>query len=361
MQKKSISSVDFAAIVQELQFLLRSKLSHIYHQEQKELLFQFHSSAHGKQHVKIVVGKYLCLTSKTQTAVHPTSFCMQLRKHIDNATLIGLTQKDAERIIVFEFEKKEKFFIIVELFSKGNVVLTDDKWQILGTLEQQLWKERTVKAKQEYVFPSSQTSWKSVKQKELSALIEKSEKRNLATAMATELGLGGVYAEELCKRAGIAKDTLPSQVQEKDIRALIEQRDLLLQELQHPHGFGYVDDIAPIELHGREIIKKAATYSEMLDQLAPFVKSSPYEQKIKSLEKMIYDQQESINKQEDAIKLNITKGDVLYQHYASLQKLRDIVQELRKTQSWTNIEKELRKEKKIKSIDLKKKTIVIEL
>ncbi|MBI2573444.1 NFACT family protein [Candidatus Woesearchaeota archaeon] len=361
MSKKNVSSVDLAAIVQELQFLARSKLSHIYHQEQKELLLQFHTSKHGKQHIKIIVGKYLCLTSKTQTVVHPTSFCMQLRKYIDNATVVSITQKDAERIVIFEFEKKEKFFLIVELFSKGNIILTDDQWQVLGTLEQQLWKDRLVRAKQEYVFPTAQTSWKTVAVSELGVILAKSEKRNLATALATELGLGGVYAEELCKRAGIAKEMLPVDATEKQIRFLIEQRDVLIKELTKPHGFRYSDDIAPMELFEKEVLEKTETYSELIDQIIPFVKTSPYEQKIKSLEKIISEQLESIRKQEEAIALNTAKGEVLYQHYTALQKLLEIVKELRKTKSWTDVGSELKKEKKIKSVDLKKKTIVIDL
>src|SRR3989338_6164113 len=179
MPKKSISSLELVALVHELQFLVHGKLTNIYHPQEKELLFQVHVPNRSKQLLKIIPGKWLCRTRRKETTVKPSSFCMQLRKYIDNASIRSLQQKDSERIIIFELEKEKKFFLIIELFSKGNVILTDEKNIIIGVLEQQVWKDRAVKPGQKFAFPPIAVHWESLTPPQLFEILHQSEKRNL--------------------------------------------------------------------------------------------------------------------------------------------------------------------------------------
>ena len=64
---------------------------------------------------------------------------------------------------------------------------------------------------------------------------------------------------------------------------------------------------------------------------------------------------------EDKIKLNTEKGEKVYENYAQLQQLLDIVKKMRKSKEWQEIKTELKKESKIKGIDLKSKKITIDL
>ena len=207
--KKNISSVELAALIKELQFVERGKVSQIYHQDKKELLLQLHAIGQGKQLLKIVPGKFLCLTHEKHPPLRPTGFCMQLRKYISNASIKKLYQQGSERIVVFELEKKEKFYLIIELFSKGNIILTDKNFVIIGTLERQIWKDRSVVAKEKYVFPTPGVDWKKLTSVELGKVLKKSDKKNLATSLATKVGLGGVFAEEVCARSGVDGKLLP--------------------------------------------------------------------------------------------------------------------------------------------------------
>ena len=127
----------------------------------------------------------LCFTNKKETPTRPSGFWMLLRKYLANAFIKSIYQKESERIVVFELEKNEKFYLIIELFSKGNLVLTDERYMIIGTLEWQKWKDRVVKPKETYIFPKPGFDWKKLNQKNLQEVLSKSEKRNLATALAT--------------------------------------------------------------------------------------------------------------------------------------------------------------------------------
>jgi len=103
------------------------------------------------------------------------------------------------------------------------------------------------------------------------------------------------------------------------------------------------------------------TYNEAVDNINISERKSPYEQKIKTMQLMVAQQEEAIQKQEKLIELNQQKAELIYEKYQPLQKMLQIVAELRKNKNWGEIEQELHKEKKIKRIDLKNKKIMVEL
>ena len=361
MPKKNISSLELAALVQELQFLVRGKIPHIYHQEDRELLMQFHIVNEGKQLLKIIPGKFVCLTKLKETGLRQSGFCTLLRKYVDNAFVKDIYQKDSERIIILELEKRDKYLLIVELFSKGNIILCDDKYQIIGVLEKQIWGTRKVQPGEKYIFPLGDINWMKLSEKEFCSIVNKSEKKNLVTTLATDLGLGGVYAEELCLRVGVDKDSNSRDLGEKEGKKLYGGLKEFVKLIQKPKGYVYAEQITPFALSSGLLIKEMDTYNEAIDTLNPFQKVSPYEKRIKALDHTINEQEDSIKKQEEAIIFNTKKGELIYERYTALQKLLEIVKELRKNREWGEIAAELKKEKKIVKIDLKNKKVVIDL
>ena len=361
MNKKNISSLELAALINELQFLVNGKVSQIYHQEKTELLFQLHAVGKGKQLLKIVPGKFLCLTQKKETAVKPSSFCMQLRKYLDNAVIRKIEQKGAERVIVFELEKAEKYYLIIELFSRGNLVLADKNYRIIAALEQKKWKDRSVLVKGEYIFPIPGTNWKIITEKELSLLLKKSDKKNLATALATELGLGGLYAEEACELNQIDKNKLPTAIEDKEIKLIIKQIKQFQELIKTPSGFIYENQITPFFLKDKKEDQQTETYNEAIDLLNPFEIISPYLERIKTMGHQVNNQEEAIKSQEEKIVLNTKKGEIIYEQYQPLQKVLDFVKQARTAgKEWSEIGTELKKIKKIKVVDLKNKKIILD-
>ncbi|MBU0460576.1 MAG: NFACT family protein [Nanoarchaeota archaeon] len=359
--KKGLTSLELTAVMNELQFLVKGKISQIYHQEKKELILQLHAPGEGKQYLKIIPGKFLCLTSKKDAPLRPSGFCMQLRKYLSNAFIKNFYQKDAERIVVFELEKKEKYYLIIELYSKGNIILVDEEYNIIGLLERQIWKERIVQAKEKYVFPAVRVNWKELSEKELESILQKSEKKNLATSLATEAGLGGLYAEEVCKLAEVDKNCLPQEVDAKTPAVIIKSIKKIKKLIEEPAGFIYEEEITPFALLEKKEKKKTKTYNEAINTLNPFIVVSPYERRIGTLIGRVNQQEEAIKKQEERIELNTKKGELIYEKYTPLQKLLDIVKELRKGKEWSEVAEELKKEKKISKVDLKNKKVIISL
>lgn len=361
MQKKSLSSLELTAVVNELQFLTKGKFTQVYHQE-KEVLFQLHARNKGKYLLKAVSGKYLCLTDRKMMLLNPSGFGMQLRKYLNNAFIQKIYQKDSERIVVFEVEKiKQEYNLIIELFSKGNIVLTDKNYTIIAALEAQIWKEREVKVRMEYVFPVAGFDWKKINEKELTGILKKSDKKNLATALAMEIGLGGLYAEEACKLNNINSQKLPKEITPEEAGLIVKTIKGFLKKIETPKGYVYEEEITPFPLKGREIKSETESYNQAVDLLNLLKRTTPYQQKIKVLEKTIFEQEEAIKKLEERIELNRKKGELIYEKYSPLQKLREIVKEMRKTKDWNEISQELKKQNKIKEVDLKNKRIIMEL
>ncbi len=362
MPKKTLASLELSAIVNELQFLAGGKVSQIYHQEKKEFLLQLHSPREGKVFLKIVPGKFLCLTENKEVPLRPSGFCMQLRKHLNNASIKSIYQKDAERIVVLELEKKERFYFIIELFSKGNIILADENYKIIGVLERQIWKDRVVKPHEIYIFPKSETNWKLLDEDKLCELIKKSEKKNLATCLAMEIGLGGLYAEEICKINSIDKDKKPGMADNNDISKIIQTIHRFSNMIKMPSGNIYEEEITPFPLAGKMQNETKNSYNEAINTLNPFEIISPYNKRINTLQIRIKQQEEAIKKLEEKISQNTAKGELIYENYAPLQKLLDIIQQMRKEgREWREVTEELKKVSKIKSINLKEKKVVIDL
>ncbi|KFQ26947.1 Nuclear export mediator factor Nemf, partial [Merops nubicus] len=65
----------------------------------------------------------------------PSSFAMKCRKHLKSRRLVSVRQLGIDRIVDFQFGSDEAaYHLIVELYDRGNVVLTDHEYLILNLL-----------------------------------------------------------------------------------------------------------------------------------------------------------------------------------------------------------------------------------
>ena len=59
-----------------------------------------------------------------------------------------------------------------------------------------------------------------LKEEDLSLLLKNSKKDSLVTSLATELGLGGLYSEEVCLISNIDKNTNPKNIDENQTQLI---------------------------------------------------------------------------------------------------------------------------------------------
>ena len=197
--------------------------------------------------------------------------------------------------------------------------------------------------------------------------MKESKKDKIVTSLATEFGLGGLYAEEACARADIDKNRVPKELSVKEKKELYKKIKELVKET--PKGYMFEEGvIAPFPLKNNKKTKECQSFNEVLDialsktktELEKEKKEAIYLQKMNSLQHILGEQMERLKEVEQEAEHATSKGDWLYEHYKEVSSLLDKVNEVQKKEGWKGVDVFLKKLKKIKSIDLKEKRIVVE-
>ena len=370
--KTQLSSLEIAALVKELQVLVDSKIDQIYQTEQKDFLISVHVPRKGKHFLRIQLPGFIYLTDQKMEMPPPSEFCLNLRKNLNNSLIRKFRQLGSERIIEITLQKDQQFKLIVELFSKGNLILTDSQNQILVLLEKQRWVERELKIKTVYLPPPLSFDYSRTNFQELKQKIKQSKKSKLVTCLATEIGLGGVYAEEICLINNLDKSQKPQDMTDNQIKLIFKSIKDFLKNIELPQGFVYeFKDITPFELKiYRDLNKKKfSTYNQALDsvfskkayQLEKEKKESQYQEKIKKINHIIKEQEQTIKKLQQQEQIATQKANHLYEKYQEIFSLLNKVKQAKQKLSWDEIKKELKKHKQVKQVDLKEKKIIIQI
>jgi len=207
--KQEMSSVDVAALVRELHpRLLDSKITKIYQHSPDEIRIGLHIFKEGRTNLIIEAGKRFHLTKNPETAQKlPPAFPMLLRKHLTGGRITDIVQYDFDRIIILHIQRGEdKTMLLVELFSRGNIVLLDSEKRIILPLKSISFRDRKIRGGEQYELPAAQLSPITTTAEELKEMFTHSDS-DIVRTMATKMNMGGQYAEEVCLRAGIEKST----------------------------------------------------------------------------------------------------------------------------------------------------------
>lgn len=365
--KKELSSIEIRFLVKELQYLSCTKVDQIYQPGAKEILIQIHITNKGRALLRILLPNFMWISAMKQEMPDKMSnFCSFLRKHLENSRIMKIEQYESERIVKIEFEKQEKYELYIELFSKGNIILCKNNI-ILMPLETQTWKDRAVKRDEKYVFSSRANVFK-MNLREFEAKILES-KENISRTLATGLGLGGIYSEEACSRAGINK--LEKMKNKENIRKVYTALIGLIEEKANPqvvYENNTVKDITPfaLQIYGHLNKKSFESYSQALDSVLSDLTAierkekanKSYDDKLKQINKKIEMQAKNLNILEQESEENRRKGESIYENYQDIKQLLDSV---KKSIKDTGLKELQEKHKRIKKINEKTKEIYIEL
>ncbi|KAL1461067.1 hypothetical protein WDU94_012998, partial [Cyamophila willieti] len=135
IMKNRFSTFDLICSVTELQKLVGMRLNQVYDIDHKTYLLRFQRTEE-KQVLLIESGNRIHTTAfEWPKNVAPSGFSMKMRKHLRNKRLESLKLLGLDRIIDLQFGTGEaEYHIIVELYDRGNIVLTDKDYIILNVL-----------------------------------------------------------------------------------------------------------------------------------------------------------------------------------------------------------------------------------
>ncbi|MFB6172293.1 MAG: ribosome rescue protein RqcH [Haloarculaceae archaeon] len=343
-RKRELTSVDLAAVVTELRAHVDAVVDKAYLYGDDLVRLRMRDFDAGRVELLLEVGEVKRAHVADPTNVpdapgRPPDFAMQLRNRIANAELVGVEQFGFDRILQIHFERDgSRITIVVELFGEGNVAVLNADREVVQCLETVRLKSRTVAPGAQYEFPSARFDPTEVDYETFAARMAGSD-TDLVRTLATQLNFGGLYAEELCTRAGVEKTLDIADAGEDEYRALfatVERLNGRLQsgDLDPQVYFGEVDGFEdpvrvdatplPLEEYGDLEASSFDSFNAALDDY--FANFETEAQEIASgrpdFEAEIAKQQRIIEQQEGAIEdfaaraeAEREKAEQLYAHY----------------------------------------------
>ena len=344
--KRELSSVDVRAVVGELSRLAGARLdkAYLYDEDLVRLRLRHHEA--GRVELLCEVGDVKRLHRADPERVpeapgRPPQFAMLLRSRLENAELVAVEQHEFDRIVRLRFAgADESHTLVVELFGDGNVALLDATGTVVGALRTVRLKSRTVVGGAQYEYPASRVDPLDVSRAAFGAHMADSD-TDLVRTLATQLDLGGLWAEELCTRAGVEKTRAIADATEDDYDALYAALEALSATLAAGdldprlyHEDGAVVDVAPVPLEERAGLESEAfdefgaaldAYFHALESAGGASSDGPdAEAQVAEHERIIQQQTDAIERFAEEAVAERERAEALYAHY-------DVVDEVLRT------------------------------
>ncbi|XP_063500647.1 ribosome quality control complex subunit NEMF isoform X5 [Symphalangus syndactylus] len=134
--KTRFSTIDLRAVLAELNAsLLGMRVNNVYDVDNKTYLIRL-QKPDFKATLLLESGIRIHTTEfEWPKNVMPSSFAMKCRKHLKSRRLVSAKQLGVDRIVDFQFGSDEAaYHLIIELYDRGNIVLTDYEYVILNIL-----------------------------------------------------------------------------------------------------------------------------------------------------------------------------------------------------------------------------------
>lgn len=370
--KKQISSIDLHFLLKEFEVLKDSRIDKIYHPEKELLIFSFYKTNIGKKLLSIHIGKFISMVEEKENYEEILGFGQFLRKHLDGYFLVDIGQLKPERILKFTFKAKEdKKHLYIEFIGKGNAILCNEHDVIMNALEQHDFRERSIRPKLKYAYPMMGCNLFDLEEKRLIELLKNSKKDTLVISLATELGLGGLYSEELCLMTGIDKSIDPKTIDEKQSHLILNSiKKIINHEIDAKVVFenDNVIDFIPFELQyysGEKYTKKS--FPTFNDAISFFysqfkeTKETEQEKRIKSIQRIMEQQKQTIEEMRKEEHESRQKAEAIYHNYQLVKEVLDEINKASRKYSWKEIKEKLKEHKIIKEFNDKERKVVVEI
>ncbi|BBL61641.1 ribosome rescue protein RqcH [Methanobrevibacter arboriphilus] len=379
---KTMSNVDINAICYELNEILEgARVDKSFQPTKDTVIMRFHVRGTGRVDVVFQAGVRIHTTRyPLDNPKIPPSFPMVLRKHLKGANIVSIKQHNFDRVVEIKIKKEKTYTLVIELFSKGNIILLDEAGNIVIPLKRKQWSDRDISSKKEYKYPPKRgINPLELQKKDLIQLFNDSNTDLIRTLARS--GLGGVYSEEIVLRSGIDKKTISSNLGDEEINKIYETiLDIFNPLKNHKINPNIVirndnvsdsskdlnkinkpkEDVLPLNLqlyednneYKREYFD---TFNEAADEFfskrikdeIKGVQEDIWDKKVGKYEKRLKIQNETLNGFKNTIKVSKQKGDLLYANYSQIENLLNVIQNARsKEYPWKQISKTLKDAKK---------------
>lgn len=363
--KEEMEALEIAAAVRDMECLVGGYIQKAYQLSNGDILFKIHVSGEGKRSLRFRMGKGLYITYRDiETPLSPSHYIMLLRKFVGNARITYIKQHEFDRVVVMGLAGRQPMKLVFELFGKGNLVLVGEEHIILP-LRSETWRHRTLKEGEDYRFPPSRRQPFELDEDEVSSILEGSN-ADLVRTLAVEFNLGGKYAEEICARMGLDKNT----------EELVELAGDIFREIQEVREKVFFRDLEPLVVKSQDDIIDAVpfslirysnmetdpseTYNHALDE-AFGIDENEVSKGPSSIERRLETQKRSVENMEEKVSESMLSADLIYQNYAPCEKILESILRGRDEGNREEVFQELKQNEEVIDINDLEEYVILQL
>ncbi|MBU90170.1 hypothetical protein CMO94_01405 [Candidatus Woesearchaeota archaeon] len=369
---KQISSLELYFLVKEFKDLEGSRVDKIYNSGKEEIYIRLYKSNIGKKILRIIVGKAVFLAGTKSVDETPSGFCLLLRKRLEGKFLDSIAQIEPERILKLVFKSKDETKnLYLEFFGKGNVILCNEDDVIIDCMIHHKFRDRAVIPKEKYKYPNMGYNVFKLQKNKLTELLKNSKKDKIVASLAVELGLGGIYSEEICLLSNIEKNNNPKKINNNEIINILNSIKKIIKNkknCQIIYKNEEVVDVTPFDLEFYKDYEKKEfpSYNEALDEY--FTKEfkimrkedSASAKKTNELKRIIGEQEDTLKSLKSKEIENREKAELIYNNYQLIKGVLDEINKASKKYYWEEIKERLKGHKIVKDVDVKEKKVTVE-
>ncbi|KAJ7345326.1 hypothetical protein JRQ81_001276 [Phrynocephalus forsythii] len=175
----------------------------------------------------------------------PSSFAMKCRKHLKSRRLVSVNQLGVDRIVDFQFGSDEAaYHLIIELYDRGNIILTDHEYLILNILRFRTDEADDVKfaVRERYPVDTARGAAPLPSLERLTEIIADAPKADqIRKVLNPHLPYGATLIEHCLIETGFPSNVRIEQVDNFGrILAALQKAEEYMQITDNFHGKGYI-------------------------------------------------------------------------------------------------------------------------
>jgi len=220
--KSRFSTLDIISILEELQQYVGMRVNQVYDIDNKTYLIKLHQPE--KKTVLLIESGTRIHTTEFEWPKNPapSGFSMKLRKHINNKRLEYIKQCGVDRVIDLQFGTGDAaYHLILEMYDRGNLVLTDWEFKILNILRPRVKGEEKFLVRETYPLELCKQEFNILEAATLQDILSKAKENDtLKKVLMPHFDYGPNLLEHLLLEAEFALNTKVKEFQMQNVSRL---------------------------------------------------------------------------------------------------------------------------------------------
>ncbi|XP_018411754.1 PREDICTED: nuclear export mediator factor NEMF [Nanorana parkeri] len=247
--KNRFNTIDIRAVISELHdSLLGMRVNNVYDVDNKTYLIRLQKP--DSKAVLLVESGIRIHTTEFEWPKNmmPSGFAMKCRKHLRSRRLVSIKQLGVDRIVDFQFGSDDAaYHLIVELYDRGNIVLTDHEYLILNILRFRTDEADDVKfaVREHYPVSNAKAPESLITMERVKEIVENAQKgEQLKRTLNPHLPYGATLIEHCLLETGLSAnvkvDQITGETDFQKVHLALQKAEDYMDKTVNYTGKGYI-------------------------------------------------------------------------------------------------------------------------